>query len=204
VDHPPSDLDPAESIAVDRNEVTQLLGAWRAGDASALDRLIPLVYGELRKVAQRHMQGEEGSTLQATALVNEAYLRMVDLDVPWNGRVHFFAVAAGLMRRILVDRARRRRALKRGSGIRSDVEVDALPGPAHDASPEELIALDHALEQLTTEDERKAKVIELRLFGELTIPETAEALGLSTATVERDLKMAKAWLVHRLRTPPGG
>lgn len=199
---PPADEPVGDDAGeVDPTEVTRLLGAWRSGDAEARDRLIPIVYGELRRVAQRHMSREEGSTLQATALVNEAYLRMVQLEVPWNGRVHFFAVAAGLMRRILVDHARKRHALKRGSGARADIDLDQLPA----AQPaENLLALDQALEQLAAEDARKAKVLELRLFVELTIPETAEALGLSTATVERDLKMAKAWLVRRLRANDGG
>lgn len=194
--------DDEASAPVDPTEVTRLLGAWRSGDPEARDLLIPIVYQELRRVAQRHMSREEGSTLQATALVNEAYLRMVHLDVPWNGRVHFFAVAAGLMRRILVDHARKRRAAKRGGGARADLELDLLP--ALDQPADELLALDQALEQLAAEDPRKAKVLELRLFVELSIPETAEALGLSTATVERDLKMAKAWLVSRLKTGATG
>lgn len=177
-------------------EVTRLLGAWRDGDKSALDRLMPIVYDELRRVAQRHMNAEDGSTLQATALVNEAYLRLVDMNIEWNGRVHFFAVAAGLMRRILVDRARRRRAQKRG-GAAVVLELDELPAAARPA--EDLLALDLALEQLQAEDPRKAKVLELRLFGEMSIEETAEALGISTATVERDLRMARAWVVKKLK-----
>lgn len=182
-------------------EVTQLLGAWRDGDKAALDRLMPIVYDELRRVAQRHMNLEDGSTLQATALVNEAYLRLVDLEIPWNGRVHFFAVAAGLMRRILVDRARRRRADKRGGGAVVVLELDLLPATARPA--EDLLALDQALEQLAAEDPRKAKVLELRLFAELSIEETAEALGVGTATVERDLRMARAWVTQKLKSVTG-
>lgn len=177
-------------------EVTRLLGLWRGGDKAALDRLIPLVYDELRRVAQRHMNREDGSTLEATALVNEAYLRLVGLDLAWNGRVHFFAVAAGLMRRILVDRARRRLTRKRG-GPAVELDPDLFPAAARPA--EELLALDRALEQLAAADERKAKVLELRLFAEMSIGETAEALGISTATVERDLRLARAFVVSRLQ-----
>lgn len=176
-------------------EVTRLLIDWREGDDRALDELMPIVYDELRRVAQRHMNLEAESTLQATALVNEAYLRLVDMEVDWQGRVHFFAIAAGLMRRILVDRARRRRTQKRGSGERpvvlEDVPVDARPA-------EELLALDQALDELTANDPRKSRVLELRIFGGLTIDETAEALDVSHATVERDLKMAKAWILAKL------
>ncbi len=190
---------PAAEEVPSPTEVTRLLGAWRSGDREALDQLMPIVYDELRRVAQRHMNLEDGSTLQATALVNEAYLRLVDMDIPWNGRVHFFAVAAGLMRRILVDRARRRRAQKRG-GQAVVMELDDLPAAARPA--EELLALDQVLEQLAKEDARKAKVLELRLFGELSIEETAEAMDISTATVERDLRMARAWVVQKLKSQP--
>ncbi|MEM8934505.1 MAG: sigma-70 family RNA polymerase sigma factor, partial [Acidobacteriota bacterium] len=177
-------------------EVTRLLVDWRQGNDSALDNLMPIVYDELRRVAQRHMNLEDGSTLQATALVNEAYIRLIDMDVDWQGRVHFFAIAAGLMRRILVDRARRRRTLKRGGGERP-VVLDDVPINARPA--EELLALDRALEELAANDPRKARVLELRIFGGLTIGETAEALEVGHATVERDLKMAKAWIMARLR-----
>lgn len=171
--------------------VTQLLVDWRAGNEEALDRLMPLVYEELRQVARRHMRREGPITLQATALVNEAYIRLVDMDVQWQDRVHFFAIAASLMRRILVDEARRRRAAKRGGAEK------ALPLEEADAPIEpdaELVALDDALTDLAKVDERKAKVVELRHFAGLTIAETAEALGIGHATVERDLKMAHAWL----------
>ncbi len=189
--------DPAGETA--NSEVTYLLRGWRAGDERALDRLMPLVYDELRRVAQRHMNLEDGSTLQATALVNEAYLRLVDVEIAWNDRVHFFAVAAGLMRRILVDRARQRQAQKRGGGERA-VLLDDIPGGR--GPSEDMLALDQALTQLAELDPRKSRVLELRLFSGLTTEETCEALGLSHATVERDLKTAKAWVLNRLNPPP--
>ena len=181
-------------------EVTGLLVRWREGDSEAFDRLMPLVYEELRLVARKNMAAEGANTLQATALVHEAYLRLSRMDIAWNGRVHFFAVAAGAMRRILVDRARRRRADKRGGeSLRTDlgeaVEVAAPEG----LSPDQLLALDQALGELAELNPRKARVLELRLFGGLTIAETAEATDASTATVERDLRLGRAWVSKRLR-----
>lgn len=173
-------------------EVTRLLNAWRSGDDEAHASLFPLIYEELRRVARRHMSGEgPGATLQATALVNEAYLRLVKMDVDWQDRGHFFAVAANAMRRILVDRARQRRADKRGGGIRpvslEDVDVAAQ-------SPAVILALDEALRALAAIDERKAKVVELRYFAGLTIAETAKVFGVSHTTIEKDMKLAKAWI----------
>ncbi len=188
-----------EASVAEAGEVTRLLLSWREGDRAALDRLIPIVYAELRRVAQRQMSGEEGSTLEATALVNEVYLRLVGMDLGWTGRVHFFAVAAGLMRRILVDRARRRLTRKRG-GRAVDLDLDLLPAAARPA--EELLALDRALAALAAEDARKAKVLELRLFAEMSIEETAAALAISTATVERDLRLARAFVAARLEGGP--
>ncbi len=195
----PEDADETDSAPPSPSEVTLLLGAWSQGDSDALNRLMPQVYNELRKVAQRNMNLEENSTLQATALVNEAYMRFVDMDVVFNDRVHFFAVAAGLMRRILVDRARRRRAKKRGGGERAVVLEDVSAGtrPADD-----LLSLDQALSSLAKKDPRKARVLELRLFGGLTIDETCKAMDLSHASVERDLKTAKAWVMQRLKSEP--
>ena len=190
VEDPPTD-DPVPS------EVTRLLGEWSRGNDQALNLLMPQVYDELRKVAQRHMSSEDGSTLQATALVNEAYMRLLEMDVAFNDRVHFFAVAAGLMRRILVDRARRRRAKKRGGGEKA-VVLDDVPATTRPA--DDLLALDQALAQLAERDARKAKVLELRLFGGLTIDETCKAMDLSHASVERDLKTAKAWVMQRLKS----
>lgn len=177
-------------------EVTRLLRDWRRGDNTARDRLMPLVYDDLRRVAQRHMTLEgSDATLQATALVNEAYLRLIEVDIDWQDRVHFFALAAGMMRRILVDRARRRRAKKRGGEERPVTLVDVADGGR---PVEDLLALDQALKELETVDPRKCRVLELRYFGGLTTDETAVALDLSKATVERDLRSAKAWVTSRL------
>ena len=176
-------------------EVSRLLVAWKQGDDIARDQLMALVYDELHQLAGRYMRSERQMTLQPTALVNEAYLRLADAGVPWTGRVHFFAVAAGIMRRILVDEARRRRADKRGGGevpLQLDEALVAIQ-PASD-----LLALDLALERLASVDERKCRVLELRFFAGLTIDETAAALEVSHATVERDLKMARAWLADEL------
>lgn len=181
----------------DPSRVTEQLGAWNRGDAEALNRLMPQVYGELRKVAQNHMNREDGSTLQATALVNEAYLKLLEMDVQLNDRVHFFAVAAGLMRRILVDRARRRRARKRGGGEKALVLADI---PESTRPADDLLALDQSLRQLAERNPRQAKVLELRLFGGLTIEETGRVMDLSHASVERDLKTAKAWVTQRMRS----
>ncbi len=184
-------------------DVTRLLRQWRDGDAAALDDLLPLVYQELRRLAQCSMAGERSdNTLQPTALVAEAYLRLVDIDVDWNDRVHFYSVAANLMRRILVDAARRRGADKRGGGQRHH-SLDELARrgfePAQIAADADLMELDDALSRLEALDRRKSRVIELRFFGGLTIEETAMVMELSHATVERDLKMAKAWLAKELR-----
>ena len=173
--------------------VTQLLTDWRAGDEKALDALTPYVYSELRRLAQSYMAGERSShTLQATALVHEAYVRLVGTDVDWRNRVHFFAIAAQVMRRILVDHARTRARTKRGGGI------DALP--LHESlvlSPEtepEIVALDDALDELAGKDPQLAKVVELIFFGGLTYEEAAAALNVSRSTLIRQLNFAKAWL----------
>jgi RNA polymerase sigma factor (TIGR02999 family) len=179
-------------------QVTQLLVDWRNGRKEALDLLTSLVHGELRKLAAGYLARERSAaTLQPTALVNEAYIRLVAQDMPdWQSRAHFFGVAAHLMRQILVDHARKQRSQKRGAG-QAKVSIDE----ALSASPERgasLIALDDALAALAKIDERKAKVIELRFFGGLNIEETAEALGISPATVKRDWTWARAWLYRRL------
>ncbi|HTR03691.1 MAG TPA: sigma-70 family RNA polymerase sigma factor [Thermoanaerobaculia bacterium] len=179
-------------------DVTALLKRWSAGDAAAFERLVPLVHAELRRLAHREMGRERaGHTLQTTALVNEAYLRLVDSSrVRWQDRAHFFAMSAQLMRRILVDHARARRARKRGGGARQ-VELDE----ALVVSPErgsDLVALDDALQALAFVDARKAQVVELRYFGGLSANESAEALGVSPETVLRDWRLAKAWLLREL------
>ncbi len=180
------------------HEVTGLLLAWCGGDAAALDRLIPLVYDELRRLARRYMAREwANQTLQTTALVHEAYLRLVDANrVEWKNRVHFLAVSANLMRRILVEFARSRGSRKRGGGARQVSFDEALiPSPGRE---EDLVALDEALTALAAFDSRKAKVVELRFFGGMTEEETAEALGVSPDTVLRDWKSAKLWLWREL------
>jgi RNA polymerase sigma factor (TIGR02999 family) len=176
------------------NDVTDLLLAWGRGDASALEKLTPLVYQELRRLARRYMAGERSDrTLQTTALVHEAYLRLVDSSrVRWQNRAHFFAVSARFMRRILVDFARSRRNLKRGGALRF-VPLDAAADVGLQRNPD-LIALDVALDSLAALDARQAQVVELRFFGGLTVEETAEALGVSPGTVRRDWSLAQAWL----------
>ncbi len=185
-------------MASDSAEVTQLLLAWRAGDAAALERLIPLVHAELRRIARGFMRKErDGHTLQTSALVNEAYLRLIDARrVAWQNRAHFFAISASLMRRILVDAARERQARKRGGDAERIVLDEALaPGPG---KREDLLAVDEALTALAAVDERKSKVVELRFFGGLNETEIAEALQVSPETVRRDWRLAKSWLLRFL------
>jgi RNA polymerase sigma-70 factor (ECF subfamily) len=184
-------------------EVTVLLRAWSQGNQAALEQLAPLVYHELHRMARRYMRNERaGNTLQTTALVNEAYLRLVDLKVAgWQDRTHFFALSAQMMRRILIDAARARGSAKRGAGKRVDhsggVDLDAIPdlGAQKDR---ELIALDDALNELAALDPRKARVIELRFFGGLSVDETAAVLQISPQSVLRDWKLAKAWLLRAM------
>ncbi|MET0213852.1 MAG: sigma-70 family RNA polymerase sigma factor [Vicinamibacterales bacterium] len=179
-------------------DVTGLLLSWRQGDAAALDRLIPLVYDELRRVARRHLQREPpGHTLQATALVHDVYLRLVDVErLTLNSRTHFFAVAAKLMRQILVDHARRQHADKRGGGA-TMMTLDEV-SPAAQPVSVDVLAVDQALAALASIDARQSHVVELRFFAGLNIDEAAEALGMSPATVEREWALAKAWLFRRL------
>src|SRR6266540_6662010 len=179
-------------------EVTRLLVAWSRGDAKALEDLIPLVYDELRRLAERHLSREApGHTLQPTAVVHEAYLRLVDQKrVTWKNRGHFFAVAAQTMRRLLVDHARQRDAEKRGgAATRVPLEEGAASTLPREA---DVIALDRALERLATLDATQAKVVELRYFGGLTLDETADVLGTSPSTVGRAFRLAKAWLYREL------
>ncbi len=184
-------------------EVSRLLVAWREGDASALDRLVPLVYDQLHLLAERHLRGERADhTLQTTALINEAYLRLVGTDVAWEGRAHFMAVAARTMRRILVDHARAKQRQKRGAAA-EQVDLDKVAVVAPEAGPE-LLALDEALEQLAALDERKARAVDLHYFGGFTYEETADLLGVSAVTVHRELRLAKAWLYRALSDAPQG
>lgn len=182
-----------------RQDVTALLVEWRGGDAAAIGRLVPLVHGELRRIAKRHMAGERPDhMLQTTALVNEAYLKLIDIRrVQWQDRAHFFAVAARLMRRVLVDFARAERNEKRGGALHRVTFDQNLPITAPDTS-DDLVAIDEALQAFSVEYERKAQVVELRFFGGLTVEETAEVLGISEETVMRDWKFAKNWLMREL------
>jgi RNA polymerase sigma-70 factor, ECF subfamily len=186
-------------------EITSLLMAWRQGDASALDRLTPLLYEELRRLAHGYMRRERaGHTLQTTALVHEAYLRLVDVtDVTWQDRAHFLAIAARVIRRILVDAGRIRASLKRGGPLArvnhaTAIDFDQFPIVEPDRAAE-LCALDDALNTLVQMDARRAQVIELRFFGGLSVEETAEVLKVSPQTVMRDWKIARAWLARELR-----
>jgi RNA polymerase sigma-70 factor (ECF subfamily) len=181
-----------------RSHVTELLLAWEQGDRSALDRLLPLVQQELRRLARRQMRGERRNhTLQTTALVNEAFLRLVDLRrIRWKDRAHFFALSARLMRRVLIDYARSRNYQKRAGGALTITFDDAVIAPPERAL--DLIALDDALVALARMDERKSQVVELRFFGGLSVEETAEALGVSAETVMRDWRLAKVWLVREI------
>jgi len=180
------------------HEVTLLLQAWSGGEQGALDKLLPVVYQELHRLAQRYMAQESpGHTLQATALVNEAYLRLVDVKaVNWQNRAHFFGVSAQLMRRILVDLARSRRSLKRG-GEAQAVSLDDALVVSQESGPD-LVALDDALRTLAAMDHRRSQVVELRFFGGLSVAETAEVLKVSAETVMHDWKLAKAWLLREL------
>jgi len=176
--------------------VTQLLIGWGQGDKEALDRLVPIVYDELRRQAARYLRHERaGHTLQTTALIHEAYIRLIDQkNVHWQNRAHFFGIAAQLMRRILVDHARTRKRAKRGG---SDIRVPLEDAVAIARAPQlDVVALDEALNRLAEIDEQQGKIVELRFFSGLTVEETAEVLGISPATVKRDWSMAKAWL-HR-------
>jgi len=184
--------------------ITRLLHDWSTGDEEALNALMPLVHRELRRLARQHMRRERhGHTLQATALVSEAYLRLLELkQIQWEDREHFFAVAARLMRRILVDSARARNAQKRSLGV-EPVSLDEAEskeaGPAGD-----LLFVDEALRKLQTFDARKAQVVELRLFMGLSVEEAAAVLGVSAETIKRDWRLAKAWLKHELDALPTG
>jgi RNA polymerase sigma-70 factor (ECF subfamily) len=179
--------------------VTGILLKWREGDEAALDELVPIVHDELRRIARRCMAGQRvGHSLQATALVNEAYLRLLDVQqVNWQNRAHFLAMSARLMRRILVDFARSKGYQKRGGGAVKVTFDEGLPVAAEPAL--DLVALDDALEALAKMDERKSRVIELRFFGGLSVEETATVLAVSPETVMRDWKLAKAWLMRELR-----
>jgi len=186
------------------SEVTQLLIEWSSGDQAAFEKLVPLVHAELRRVARRYMVGERAAhTLQATALVNEAYLRLVDQNrIAWQGRAHFFAISAQMMRRILVDHARKRRYAKRGGEHALRVTLTDAVGLT-DERAADVTALDDALKLLAQLDQRQSQVVELRFFGGLTNEETAEVLDLSLATIKREWATAKAWLYREMSSTTG-
>jgi RNA polymerase sigma-70 factor (ECF subfamily) len=191
--------------ALSSGELTQLLVDCGNGDKAALDKLMPLVYGELRRLAHHYMRRERpGHSLQTTALINEAYLRLIDYrKMQWQDRAHFFAVAAQLMRRILVDSARSRRDAKRGGGVQK-LPLDEAAAVSQEKSAE-VIAVDDALKDLAALDPRKSQIVELRYFGGLNIEEIAEVLGISPTTVQRQYRIAKAWLrqaVQEASVPP--
>jgi RNA polymerase sigma-70 factor, ECF subfamily len=180
------------------SEITRLLGEYGRGDRAALDRAMPLLYDELHRIAVAHLRREDiGHTLNATSLLHEAYLRLAELkEVDWEGRRHFLSMAARVMRRVLVDHARRRGAAKRG-GAPAPVTLDErFEGDA--GGDERVLEVNDALEQLARDHARSAQAVELRYFGGLTVPEVAEALGISVATAERDLRFARAWLTRAL------
>lgn len=180
------------------DEVTQLLADWSKGDKSALDRLTPLIYGELRRLAHHYMSRERpGHTLQTTALVNEAYVRLINRrDVHWQNRDHFFAIAAQLMRSILVDHARQYGYSKRGGGARK-ISLDEAAVVSQDRTAE-IVELDEALTRLAGFDSLQSRIVELRFFGGLTIKQTADVVGLSPATIKREWTTARAWLFREL------
>lgn len=177
--------------------VTQLLQQWRGGDQDAAEQLLPLVYEELRKVAARLMRSERpGHTLSPTALVHEAYVRLAGADIPWQDRAHFFALSATLMRRILVDHAKQRGRQKRGGGAEA-ISLDSAVAVSEDLD-DRLVLIDEALTKLATIDGRKGRIIELLFFGGLTYDETAEIMNLSPATLHREVKFAKAWILREV------
>lgn len=186
-------------MTLSQNQVTQLLLDWGNGDKAALDKLVPVVYQELRRLAAYYMRRERpGHTLQTSALVNEAYMRLVDYSqMRWQSRAHFFAVAAQAMRRILVEHARKRHFAKRGGGaVKVSFDEAAIVSQEQAA---DLVALDDALTSLEAMDERKARIVELRYIGGLNIEETAEVLSISPATVQREWRAAKAWLYREIK-----
>ena len=189
---------------IDPGKVTALLKAWVGGDGDAQSELIPLVYNELHRLARHYRRkgGSGGHTMQTTALVHEAYLRLLNIhDIDWNDRSHFFAVAAQLMRRILIDMVRAGAAMKRGGRDQrvSDIALDDIPAPGSDRAAE-LLAVDEALSRLTQLDPRRARVVELRVFGGLTHEEIAEILRISQQSVMRDWRLAKAWMLREMNS----
>lgn len=185
---------------VSAHNLTELLIEWREGDKTALNKLTPLVYDELRRIAHRYVRRERnGHTLQTTALVNEAYVRLAgSKNIAWQNRAHFFAATAQVMRNVLIDHARRRLFAKRG-GEAKQVPIEEAVSAMSEQRADELVMLDDALQELSKMDERKSRVVELRYFGGLSLEETAEVLEVSLMTVRRDWRAAKAWLYRRIK-----
>jgi RNA polymerase sigma factor (TIGR02999 family) len=186
-------------VVANPREITELLLSWSKGSTAALEDLVPLIYPELRRLARRYMQREDPAhTLQTSALINEAYLRLVDQrSIEWQDRAHFFAVAAQVMRHILIDHARRHQAAKRGAGA-FHVALDEAETVSENRAAE-FVALDDALTKLATIDERKSRIVELRFFGGLTVEDVARLLGLSPITIKREWRSARAWLQREIR-----
>lgn len=197
-------LESRPMMTVNADDLTGLLIEWGQGDKAALDRLTPLVYDEIRRIAHRYMQRErEGQTLQTTALVNEAYLRLAgSANITWQNRAHFYAVTAQVMRRILIDHARRRQYVKHGGETQRVALEEAVAEVGLMSQPRaaELLALDEALDELARLDPRKSRVVELRYFGGLSLEETAKVLNVSLMTVRRDWRAAKAWLYKAVKS----
>ena len=187
-----------------QNQVTRLLRAWSRGSKEALDDLMPLVYEELKKMARNYLRSERPDhTLQPTALIHELYVRLVGQNLPdWESRAQFFGVSARLMRQILVDHARRRKAVRRGGNFASRIMLDEASAFSVDQA-DELLAFDSALQKLAGLDERKSRIMEMRCFGGMTVTDTAKALDISEPTVKREMRLAKAWLKRELQIQPG-
>ena len=182
------------------SDVTQLLKRWRKGSADAENELMERVQGELRRLAAGYLRHERGRTLQPTAVVNEAYIRLLpQRGVSWENRAHFFGIAAKMMRRVLVDHARRKHAIKRDAGPADPVSISGVPSPAREADPVDVLALHTALSDLAELDQRQAEIVEMRFFAGLTVEEIAEVLEISPATVKRDWATAKLWLRRQMR-----
>jgi len=200
---------PAPTNSATSQEITDLLKAWAEGKPAALDRLIPHVYRELKRLARRYRRGSDGVSPQTTTLVHEAYLRLVDMNaVRWQDRAHFYAISARVMRGILVDAARARRSQKRGgllrrAGTSSDIDLDQIPDMGSGRA-EEILAIHEALEHLARMDARQAQVVEMRFFVGLSVDETAEVLNVSPQSIMRDWKLAKAWLRREIRRDSDG
>ena len=189
---------PSDPVMQPDKSITKLLQKWSRGDKASLDALIPIVHSELHRLAESYLRRERpGHTLQATSLIHEAYLRLVNQHQEWHSRSHFYGVAAHLMRLILADHARTRLAGKRGGGL-APAAVDEIPLEGRSHRLEDMLAMEEALDELSRVDERRCRILEMRFFGGMTPQETAEALGVSEPTIRREMRLARAWLLQRL------